>query len=301
LIKQKAQIMGFHSFSLDPRTILGVGPAATAEEIHEAYRAKSKKHHPDMGGDEWAFRMVARAYEVLKTTSQSPSGMPWGRSEAGATTTPSAHEWLWVRHGRSSETETSAGDPAEPAPTRFGWPLFDFGQADEHPSQQNSTTEEAGAPPAEPASDFEPEGLKTVDIELIWTRFEKDGPSRRLPLPESDDSTLSVCLVIAWPPEDLVDRTAEFACSGETLRSLIDLFEQLRGQPAIVAARSRIEDGRFVGWLSYPDVLAAQDAFLKLRETFRDRGLAAKLHTRDERVPYDWQTESKSAVMSRAS
>ena len=68
--------MGFHSFSLDPRTVLGVGPDASLEEIHEAYRAKSKKHHPDMGGDEWAFRMVARAYEVLKTTAERAAGGP---------------------------------------------------------------------------------------------------------------------------------------------------------------------------------------------------------------------------------
>ena len=39
------------------------------EDIQKAYREKSKKHHPDLGGDEWAFRMVVRAYEILKTTS----------------------------------------------------------------------------------------------------------------------------------------------------------------------------------------------------------------------------------------
>ena len=50
--------MSYHSFSLDPRTILGVGPNASPEEIRDAYHEKSKKHHPDMGGDEWAFRMV---------------------------------------------------------------------------------------------------------------------------------------------------------------------------------------------------------------------------------------------------
>ena len=61
--------MGYHSFSLDPRTVLGVTPAASLDEIHEAFRSKSKKHHPDLGGDEWAFRMVARAYEVLKAAA----------------------------------------------------------------------------------------------------------------------------------------------------------------------------------------------------------------------------------------
>ena len=66
-------IMSYHSFSLDPRTVLGVSSTASMDEIHEAYRAKSKKHHPDLGGDEWAFRMVTRAYEVLKTTSNAAS------------------------------------------------------------------------------------------------------------------------------------------------------------------------------------------------------------------------------------
>ena len=65
--------MSYHSFSLDPRTVLGVGPDASLDEIRDAYHAKSKKHHPDLGGDEWAFRMVARAYEVLKTTAATPS------------------------------------------------------------------------------------------------------------------------------------------------------------------------------------------------------------------------------------
>jgi hypothetical protein len=52
-------------FDLDPYTILGVSRGAGPQEIRDAYREKSKKHHPDLGGDEWAFRIVAKAYEVL--------------------------------------------------------------------------------------------------------------------------------------------------------------------------------------------------------------------------------------------
>ena len=75
--------MSCHAFSLDPRTVLGVGPGASAVEIREAYHAKSKKHHPDAGGDEWAFRMVARAYEVLKTTASPQSSQQWEQRAAG--------------------------------------------------------------------------------------------------------------------------------------------------------------------------------------------------------------------------
>ena len=77
LSRKNLALMGYHSFSLDPRTVLGVGHTASQDEIHEAYHAKSKKHHPDLGGDEWAFRMVVRAYEVLKTTTSSPAPRPW--------------------------------------------------------------------------------------------------------------------------------------------------------------------------------------------------------------------------------
>ncbi len=98
-------------------------------------------------------------------------------------------------------------------------------------------------------------------------------------------------MVIAWPPEDLVHRTAEFPAAAETLHTLIDLFERLRGQKTVVAGRSRIEDGRFVGWLSYPDVLTAQDAIFALRETFRTRGSPSSSRPAT--------SESRSTGMSR--
>jgi DnaJ domain len=284
--------MAFHSFSLDPRTVLGVGPGASLEEIREAYRTKSKKHHPDVGGDEWAFRMVTRAYEVLKTTAEAaaPSAVrPWEGRGAGPDVVspdrPADWSWNWG--------------------SRFGQPDAGAGRDD-----AAGRASAAGAETVEPGPEeaVEPQGagvdsarMRTVDVELIWTRFEKDGPARLLAEREADDSTLSVYMVMSWPEAGLVDRTSEFPGGAEILRTLIDLFERLRKQEDIVAARSRIEDGRFVGWLSYPDVLTAQDAVMAVRETFRTRGLAIKLQTRDERIPFDWHSESLTPVMSQAS
>jgi DnaJ domain len=282
--------MGYHSFSIDPRTVLGVGPDATLDEIREAYRAKSKKHHPDLGGDEWAFRMVTRAYEVLKRTTDAPG--PWEDPRAHVAPRDQSPGWTWgasapfggpdaTTAAHQSDFGKSEGNPAkEPAET------YEDGRT-------NPTLAESKTPIAEPAE------LRTVEVELIWTRFELPGPI--LALQEEDDATLSVCLVVSWPPHDLVEDAAKFASSGETLRTLIDRFAWLRGQESVVAARSRIEDGRFVGWLSYPDVLTAQDAFLHLRETFGKRGLTVKLQTRDERVPFDWQPTIRPTVMSQAS
>ncbi len=50
--------------SLDPDEILGVGREATVEAIREAFRVRSLKHHPDRGGDAWAFRVVQWAYQT---------------------------------------------------------------------------------------------------------------------------------------------------------------------------------------------------------------------------------------------
>jgi hypothetical protein len=291
--------MGYHSFSMDPRTVLGIGPDASLDEIRDAYHAKSKKHHPDVGGDEWAFRMVTRAYEVLKTTTDMPVPKPWEGSRANEAHQGQSPGWTWggsapfvgpdaTTAAPQSDFGESAGNPAEePAET------YEDGQTGATPPP----AAEAEAPIADPAE------LRTVEVELIWTRFEfrKDVPGPFLSLQEEDDATLSVCMVVSWPPHDLVEGAAKFTSSGETLRTLIDQFECLRGQKSVVAARSRIEDGRFVGWLSYPDVLTAQDAILTLRDTFRKRGLTVTLQTRDERVPFDWQRTIRPTVMSQAS
>ena len=56
-----------HGFSLDPRDVLGVGSEASLQQIRDSYREKAKRYHPDHGGDEWVFRVVCRAYEILST------------------------------------------------------------------------------------------------------------------------------------------------------------------------------------------------------------------------------------------
>jgi hypothetical protein len=62
-----------HGFHLDPHAVLGLTPGASAQDIREAYRNKTKKHHPDHGGDEWAFRVVVRAYEILSAMPPAPA------------------------------------------------------------------------------------------------------------------------------------------------------------------------------------------------------------------------------------
>ena len=44
---------------------LGVPADATDDQIKQAYRSASKKHHPDKGGDEQEFKKATNAYMVL--------------------------------------------------------------------------------------------------------------------------------------------------------------------------------------------------------------------------------------------
>jgi hypothetical protein len=248
-----------------------------------------------MGGDEWAFRMVTRAYEVLKTTSAVPPSPVWASRSATIGPEGQSPDWsrIWDPSFGKPGTKSTSSDSHNQRATRESPADLGSDSLDDEEPATNS------GPAPTPVA--EPDELRIVDVELIWTRFEKEGSGQLLSTQEGDDATLSVCMVISWPPHELIDHAAAFTSTGETLRSLIEVFADLRNQKSVVAARSRIEDGQFVGWLSYVDVLTAQDAFLTLRDIFRGRGQTVKLYTRDERVPFDWYGTSHQPVMSNAS
>jgi curved DNA-binding protein len=44
---------------------MGVGEKASTDEIKKAFKKLARKHHPDAGGDEAAFKEISEAYEVL--------------------------------------------------------------------------------------------------------------------------------------------------------------------------------------------------------------------------------------------
>jgi hypothetical protein len=96
---------------LDPHAVLGLIRGCSAEELRDAYRKKSKKHHPDGGGDEWAFRVVVWAYETVgqslerdRMAAQSRKVPDTGRirpgvHDKGTDPTRLVHvEMLWMRY-----------------------------------------------------------------------------------------------------------------------------------------------------------------------------------------------------------
>ncbi|KAF9068374.1 hypothetical protein BDP27DRAFT_1327241 [Rhodocollybia butyracea] len=62
---KKAEAALKRSKSKDYYKILGIHRECTEIEIKKAYRKESLKHHPDKGGDEEKFKLVAEAHSVL--------------------------------------------------------------------------------------------------------------------------------------------------------------------------------------------------------------------------------------------
>lgn len=50
--------------------LLGIPMTASTEEVRRAFRKLSRVHHPDLGGDETAYKRLNAAYHVLSTASE---------------------------------------------------------------------------------------------------------------------------------------------------------------------------------------------------------------------------------------
>jgi hypothetical protein len=71
------------AMQFDPYEVLGIDRSASLAEIRDAYRARTKTHHPDVGGSAWAFRVLTRSYEIVSTARvMGRAGEESARAEA---------------------------------------------------------------------------------------------------------------------------------------------------------------------------------------------------------------------------
>lgn len=91
---------------MDPYRILGVKPSATPNEIKRAYRAKSKKFHPDRNPNnpdaENRFKEVQRAYEILGDKSKRADYDRFGEAGVGRVKMDTQGQRVYQWGGESS-------------------------------------------------------------------------------------------------------------------------------------------------------------------------------------------------------
>jgi hypothetical protein len=226
-----------YAFPLDPAEVLGVSAGASLDQIRDAYRAKSKRHHPDHGGDEWAFRVVARSYELLCTARvRGRASEEIARDVAPAAHHPSA--------GRDRQVRPGVRDAAVP-PDRL------------------------------------------VAAEMLLLRYELDSPLSLMTEP-AEDRNLSCTLNVSWP---MPGASAAGAGDTKATREALELaFRETARRTAPTASRADRDDiGRFVGWLSYPTALKADEAFKAFQAALKARKLGVVQTIREVTIPRDWK------------
>lgn len=247
----------YYAFEIDAADILGVAPGATLQEIHAAYRARVKKHHPDAGGEEWAFRAVARAYELL------------------------SHARLRTRIGFEPPPPRPVAEP--PARPQTG-PFFDDEPDDDSEAADSSSP---GRSAAEGVSGFFRAGVedavtdpaRVVAVEMFTIRYELDGPINLLAGPENRN--LSSCLNITWPAPPEHEGDPELPADPEMLKRLKRVFDGMPRRSKATSYWSKMKDGRFVGWLSYPTANRAFEAFEAFHRALNDKGLGVRQSSRE--------------------
>jgi hypothetical protein len=247
------------SFELDPQKVLGVSGEATLEEIRAAYREKAKRYHPDAGGEDWTFRILAQSYEILSTARvarASAAHRDPHSSRGQAQAHPHAH------------AHAQAQAHAQPHAERV------------RPEQKTESVH-AGI------FDREIPQARLVAVELLCIRYIWDDVdflwlTQRAP---DEDRFLSCNLNIEWPDQDAASRSMSHDQAAEILAALKLVFDEMNVATRAVSSRSRVEDDRFLGWLAYSNFDRAYKAVGKLHETLKARGLGMREWSRDLFIP----------------
>jgi hypothetical protein len=255
------------SIEIDPCDVLGVSRQASLLEIRDAYRAKSKRYHPDAGGEEWAFRILVQAYEILSTARV-------------------------VQATRREEAAPRRAPAPEPPPTARPW-VPPPGSAAASPPPHG---ERRKAPRPDEREEVVRPGVRDqavdpgrlVDIEKLTIRYGAD-QVWLITDRQSEHRLLSCCLNINWPDPSLGLSPGSIGHAEQTVSALGDVFDALVIQTRVQASRSSVVDGRFAGWLNYTTPDRAQAAFSTLREMLHAKGLAVSQSSRDLIIPRHWR------------
>ena len=293
-----------HTFQFDPNTILGVPSGASLREIRDAYHQKSLKHHPDRGGDEWAFRMVARAYEILSTARVVNRVNPPPTTERRATPRPESPPTArpsWTSRFRpgggtsataeatTAEATTTRSAPGSPPPPNGAQAPFSPGDAKASTGPGRDSTDLSGWGKAAQTHESKTaaELSRIVAAELLILRFELEC-SLDLFARNPEDRNLSCTLHLTWPLDELVERAEPIPDTARTLKALEEAFKTKAVRKLALTKRSQTEGGRFVGWLTYPTAVMASEALEAFREALMPHEMTVEKQVREMALPRQW-------------
>lgn len=128
--------------SRDYYAVLGVSPGADDAQIRKAFRALSRRHHPDVGGDEQLYRAISVAYAELSDPSRrrgydaarsapAPGARAQGRSTTRAGTTTRGGQASSTRSASSNRSAASSRSAASAGPGLRDRPVRVMGEGAE--------------------------------------------------------------------------------------------------------------------------------------------------------------------------
>jgi DnaJ domain len=242
---------------LDPAVVLGVSRQASLDEIRTAYRGKAKRYHPDTGGEEWVFKIVAQAYEIMSIARVV-------QAAERETVRPQRRPTMNV------PPRSSASNP-EPSRGASGRP-----RTDQTETVRPGLQEEAVHP------------SQVVELEKLTVRFEADHVWL-ITEHAADQRLLSCCLNIVWPVGSPQAPAESTAGNSVILTALSGVFDATCKRSKPVSSRSSVLEGRFSGWLSFENSERASAAFALLVDQVHAAGLVVRQLSRDVIIPRDWR------------
>ncbi len=237
------------SLDIDPYAVLGVAGDASLQQIRDAYRAKSKKYHPDAGGEDWAFRILAQSYELLSTNRVM---------RAAAADAP-----------RPAASAASADVPPRGRRSRF---------------EPKSETVHAGivdkdVPPARRLA------VELLCVRYLWD----EASYLWLDQKSSDDDRFLSCSVnVAWPDRSSGPLSIDPDEEAAILAAVGEVFDHLVLATRAVSSRSFVGEDGFSGWLTYSGFDRAWKTVRQLQQALHARDLGVRQWSRDLFIPREW-------------